>query len=71
MSAAAPAACGHVAAAGPRCVTPVAPGKVCGHGAERHELKKGTRTRTACTVHTGPHATPCGCPTYTPEEVSA
>jgi hypothetical protein len=56
------AACGHVAAAGPRCR--------CGHGAERHDLKKGTRTRTACTVHTGPHATPCGCQAFTPEEVT-
>lgn len=62
--------CAHVAAPGPRCVTPTPAGR-CGHGAERHELKKGTRIRTVCTVHTGPKATPCGCPHFTPEEVTA
>lgn len=62
--------CGHVAAFGPRCVTPTAAG-VCGHGDVLHDLAKDKRTRTACTVHTGRKATPCGCRRFTPEEVAA
>ena len=62
--------CPHVAAYGPRCVTPT-PAGVCGHINVFHELKKGTRIRTACTIHAGPKAEPCGCPAYEPEEVTA
>lgn len=57
--------CAHVAAPGPRCT---APG--CGHGAELHDLARDKKTRKACSIHTGPKATPCGCPAFTPEEVA-
>jgi hypothetical protein len=57
--------CGHVAAAGPRCVT-----EGCGHIAELHNLAGDNTTRKACSVSTGRDATPCGCPRFTPEEVS-
>lgn len=56
-----------------RC-TPGPPRCTCGHVAEQHDLKERkrdgvtVRVRTACSVHTGPKGTPCGCLAYTPEE---
>jgi hypothetical protein len=61
------APCPHVAAAGPRCATSVAPGRLCGHPAELHNLAGDHTTRKACSVSTGRDATPCGCARYTPE----
>jgi hypothetical protein len=52
------AACGHVAAAGPRCR--------CGHGVELHNLAGDDITRKACSISTGRDATPCGCNRYEP-----
>lgn len=49
-----------------RCATPT-PGGVCGHLDVFHNLAGDKRTRTACSHHEGPKATPCGCKRFTPE----
>lgn len=33
----------------------------CGHLDVFHDISKTTRQRTACSVSSGPKATPCGC----------
>lgn len=46
----------------------------CGHQITSHDLawrtvnKIRALVRTACSVHTGPKGTPCGCPLFTPRE---
>lgn len=51
---------------------PDAPRCACGHAKELHNtgVRRGVAVRTACSVHTGPACTPCGCQLYTPPEVT-
>lgn len=47
------------------CATPG-----CGHSGLVHDIgtRRGVRVRTACSTSSGPHATPCPCRQFTPEE---
>jgi hypothetical protein len=57
-----------VGAPTPEGVTPPArPGQICGacaHLDVLHDISKTTGRRTACSVSSGPKATPCGCKTF-------
>lgn len=59
-------ACGHVAAVLRRCAT-----EGCGHPDVLHDLVGDNTTRKACSISSGRDATPCGCPAFTEQEVSA
>lgn len=37
----------------------------CGHLDVLHDISKQSKQRTACSVSSGPKATPCGCRRYT------
>lgn len=51
---------GGTAGAGYFCAT-----EGCGHGRASHDLARDHKTRKACSVATGPKATPCPCTRYT------